>query len=427
MSYSYLLASWGSSGNMNPLLTAGRQLRRKGHSVRVLADPAMRGEVEAADFEFISWTRAPFGIDADPMDFSDIKEWMRQALFDPTAAYAADTQDELRRVPTDAVLCIDVLFGAVIAAEALGLPVALLSPHVSIRPLPGVPPASTSLMQPKTAEERAEIAAINDQLLALLNEFLPAFNAARANLGLSPFADMFAIFDRADRVLLATSEAFDFKADSVPGNFRYIGPLLDEPSWSKPWQAPWPAQSARPRVLIAASTGAQGQGGLVQSVISAMATVDADAVLTAGPNLNIEQLTAPPNVHLLPSAPHNAVMKDVSLVVTQGGHGTVNRALISGLPMLILPNGRDQGANAARVESNGAGLQLPPTAAESEIAAAVNRLIKEPHFRAAAKRIGEAIKADIATCALVHEMEMVVEARRKPRRAGRARSVRSTA
>ena len=77
--------------------------------------------------------------------------------------------------------------------------------------------------------------------------------------------------------------------------------------------------------------------------------------------LNIADLRAPKNVHLMRGAPHDAVMKDVSLVVTQGGHGTVCRALINGLPQLILPNGRDQGDNAARVEVKGAGLRLPPT------------------------------------------------------------------
>ena len=36
MSHNFLLVSWGTSGNLNPLLTAGRQLRRCGHRVRVM-------------------------------------------------------------------------------------------------------------------------------------------------------------------------------------------------------------------------------------------------------------------------------------------------------------------------------------------------------------------------------------------------------
>jgi UDP:flavonoid glycosyltransferase YjiC (YdhE family) len=120
-------------------------------------------------------------------------------------------------------------------------------------------------------------------------------------------------------------------------------------------------------------------------------------------------------VHLLRSAPHNTVMQEVALVISQGGHGTVNRALVNGVPLLILPMGRDQGANAMRVEAKGAGLRLPPTASEAAIASAAARLIFEPNFRLAARRLGEAIKADIDRAGLVQEMEAIVAAHRRDR------------
>lgn len=412
MSYSFLLASWGSSGNLNPLLTGGRQLRRNGHRVRVIADPAMRDEVKAAGFDHVTWNRAPTGRAADPTDCSDLSEWIRRAVFNPAAAYAADIRDEAGRLPTDAVLSLDVLFGAVLGAEAADLPVAMLSPHVSIRPLPGVPPAASGLGQPATPEERVEVAAANDRWADFLNGFLPTLNEACAQMGVAGLSHVVDIFDRPDRLLLAVSRAFDFRAASLPENLRYVGPLLDQPSWSEPWRAPWTARSDRPRALIACSTGAQGQGELVQRIINAMGLVEVEAVATAGPNVSIDELRAPENVRLLHSAPHDTIMKEVSLVVTQGGHGTVNRALINGLPLLVLPLGRDQGDNAARVEAKGAGIRLPPTASEAEIAAAMNRLIQEPHFRAAARHLGDAITADMDGSKLVREMETIVAIRR---------------
>ncbi|MFK4655848.1 MGT family glycosyltransferase [Bradyrhizobium japonicum] len=412
MSYHFLLASWGTLGNLSPLLTAARRLHRNGHHIRVMADPAMRSEVEASGFAFVAWRRAPTGKAADPVDVSDVKDFLRQAVFDPAALYAADVRDEIGRMPTDAVLVLDVLFGAALGAEASGVPFALLSPHVSIRPLPGMPPATSGLRQPKTPEERAEVDAANARLAETLNVFLPSLNRARADLGLPLLADVYDLFDRANRLLLATSRAFDFQADSLPDNFRYVGPLLDVPNWSKSrqteaWRAPWSAQSGRPRGLIACSTGAQGQRELFQRIITAMEAVEIDALATAGPNVDVADLRAPNNVHLVRGAPHDLVMKDVSVVISQGGHGTTTRSLINGLPQLILPMGRDQAANAARVEAKGAGLQLPPTASEAEIAAAVNRLIAEPQFRKAARLLGEAMKVDIDRSGLVDEMEAI--------------------
>jgi UDP:flavonoid glycosyltransferase YjiC (YdhE family) len=306
-----------------------------------------------------------------------------------------------------------------------------------------MPPATSGLGQPKTPQERAEVDAANAGLAAALNGFLPILNRARADLRLPMLADVMDLFDRADRLLLATSQAFDFQADSLPDNFRYVGPLLDVPTWSKSsqekslqeskslqaesWQAPWSAQSERPRVLVACSTGAQGQRDLFQRILDAIGTIDVEALVTTGPNLDVADLRAPKNVHVLRGAPHDLVMKEVSLVVSQGGHGTVTRSLVNALPQLILPMARDQTGNAARVEAKGAGLRLPPTASEVEMAAAMNRLLTEPQFKEAARRIGDAIKADIDRSCLADEMEMIAAAGRRPSQQPLRRQLEGTA
>ncbi|MDL2403560.1 glycosyltransferase [Rhizobium mayense] len=377
-----------------------------------MADPEMQREVAAAGFDFVCWRRAPIGIDADPTCFSDMRDWFQKAVFGPAPAYAADIHDEIGRVPTDAVVAIDMLFGAVLGAEAAGVPIALLSPHVSLRPLPGIPPATSGLVQPQTPEERIATAAANEDWVCFLNQFLSLLNEARAGLGLSGLASTVNLFERADRYLLAISRTFDFAADLLPDNVRYVGPLLEQPNWSKSWNAPWPVDPNRPRVLVACSSGAQGQDDLVQRIISALGTLDVYAVATIGPHVDAGKLVAPTNVHLLHGAPHDVVMKEVCLVVTQGGHGTVSRGLINGLPQLVLPNGRDQGDNAARVVSKGAGLRLSPSASEAEIADAVTQLLQEPCYPAAARRLGDGIKAEIAASGLVDELEAMVAKRR---------------
>ncbi|MEY9922150.1 UDP:flavonoid glycosyltransferase YjiC (YdhE family) [Bradyrhizobium japonicum] len=397
MSYDFLLASWGTLGNLSPLLTAARRLHRNGHHIRVMADPAMRSEVEASGFAFVAWRRAPTGKAADPVDVSDVKDFLRQAVFDPAALYAADVRDEIGRMPTDAVLVLDVLFGAALGAEASGEPFALLSPHVSNRkrrksapkstpPMPGWPKHSMCFCQVSTA--RVPIWVFRLSQMSTICSIGPTGFCSRP------------------------VECSTFKLTRCPRISATSGPLLDVPNWSKSrqteaWRAPWSAQSGRPRGLIACSTGAQGQRELFQRIITAMEAVEIDALATAGPNVDVADLRAPNNVHLVRGAPHDLVMKDVSVVISQGGHGTTTRSLINGLPQLILPMGRDQAANAARVEAKGAGLQLPPTASEAEIAAAVNRLIAEPQFRKAARLLGEAMKVDIDRSGLVDEMEAI--------------------
>jgi UDP:flavonoid glycosyltransferase YjiC (YdhE family) len=239
MPHNFLVASWGSPGHLGPTLTAAQQLRNRGHSVRFIARDDARAAVEAAGYSFASWRRTPSFTPIAPDG-----EWMRRAydqlLFGPAAARAADTRDEIDRAPTDALISDIALFGSTLAAEAASIPSALLSPTISLRPLPGVPPIGSGMLSPHTPEARAEVEAADNRFIAVMNEWLPMLNEARASQDLFPVDHVLELFDRAARLLLAMSPAFDFPADDLPENVRYIGPLLDSSDWSKPWTAPWP-------------------------------------------------------------------------------------------------------------------------------------------------------------------------------------------
>jgi MGT family glycosyltransferase len=410
MPYNILIASWGGAGHLGPTLTAASQLRSHGHGVRFISRPDARTEIEAAGFGFVTWQRTPsFSPIANNRD--GLPYAYDHLLFGPAAARAADTRDEIERTPTDALLSDSALFGSTLAAEATGIPCALLSPTISLRPLPGVPPIGSHLPAPRTPGDRVAVDAATDRFVALMSEWLPMLNDARASHHLAPVQQVLDLFDRADRFLIAMSAAFDFAADYFPDNVRYIGPLLDRSDWSQRWTAPWPSQSDSPRVLVSFSTTNQDQAEALQRAVNAVALAGMDGVATVGPALDIAELAAPQNVTLLPSAPHDAVMQEVSVVVTHGGHGTVSRALSHGLPVLVMPMGRDQNDIALRVEACGAGLILTPGACEAEIASALVRLTYDTQFVVASRRLADAIALEISSERLVSEMEEMVEAR----------------
>jgi UDP:flavonoid glycosyltransferase YjiC (YdhE family) len=180
-----------------------------------------------------------------------------------------------------------------------------------------------------------------------MNEWLPMLKEARASLRLAPIGHVLALFDRPARFLIAMSAAFDFPADFLPSNVRYIGPLLDSSDGSEPWSGPWSHGSDRPRALVSFSTKNQDQADVLQRTINAVGRIDMDVVATLGPALEGVSLHAPENVRLVPSAPHDAGHEGSLLVVTHGGHGAVSCALSHGMPLLVMPFGRDQGDIAA--------------------------------------------------------------------------------
>ncbi|WP_280951421.1 glycosyltransferase, partial [Methylobacterium radiotolerans] len=75
--------------------------------------------------------------------------------------------------------------------------------------------------------------------------------------------------------------------------------------------------------------------------------------MTTGPNVGAADLDAPAAVRVVAAASHDALMARADLVVCQGGHGTVSRALLHGVPLLVIPLARDQADNAARCAPRG--------------------------------------------------------------------------
>jgi UDP:flavonoid glycosyltransferase YjiC (YdhE family) len=152
----------------------------------------------------------------------------------------------------------------------------------------------------------------------------------------------------------------------------------------------------RPRVLASLSTIQwPGQDAVAQRLLDALGGLDVDAVFTTGPALERASLPAPRNVELHHWVDHAELMPEVDLVIGHGGHTTTMRALAHDLPLLMLPMHPmvDQPMVARVVAEHGAGLALPRTASPEVIRQAVDRLLDEPGFTAAAAAIGAQIRA----------------------------------
>ncbi len=418
----FLFVWWEGGGNVPPLVAIVRRLVSLGHRVRVLSDPCNRDEFTQAGAEFVSYTRAPKRRTKRPED-DYVRDWearnplqlvrivMERSLVGPALGVAQDTLEEIERRRPDALGVMDFTFGGLLAAEKARIPVAIIAPHILLRPAPGVPPFGPGFMPARGVAGR-----LRDRLVAAISNRsfqtgLPSMNAHRAVLGLPPVRSLWEMMDRADRDLILTSPSFDFVASPPPHNVRYAGPVLDDPVWVSDWVNPWPEAHPDPLVLVGLSSTFQNQGGLVQRILDAVSSMHVRAVVTLGPALEPAQFSAPLNARIFVSAPHSKVLAHSSAMITHAGHGSVIRGLASGVPLLCIPMGRDQNDVAARVVHRGAGLQLKVGAGPDRIRAALGRLIHEPHFRQSAVALGEAIRRDAANSTVVDELVQVADTR----------------
>jgi len=409
---SFLITTWEGGGSVGPALTVARKLLDAGHEVRVMSDECNRPESEAIGARFRSWTRAPNRTDRcretefiRDWDADTIADGMTQALLAIVAGkareYAEDVIEELGREPADLVIGSELILGVELACGVLNQPCVVLGCNSVMFPFDGAPVPGP----PLTPEQAAAFQPVLGQLAESFERARPALNAARVHFRLPPLDNMWNQVLAAKKILVGVSRAFDFGPATDSERCAYVGPQLDEVQWADEWEGRAASADDRPLVLVAFSTTFQNHIGSLQRVADALGQLPVRGLITLGPTILPEEISAPANVELVESAPHNQVMKEASLIVTHGGHGTVARGLLHDLPMLVMPHGRDQDGNALRVVAHGAGLMLPPSAGADVIRDALSRLLAENSFREGAARLGAVMRHELRDCDIVAELE----------------------
>ena len=397
----FLMAVWEGGGTLPPEMEVARKLIARGHTVRVIGDPTVEPMARAAGCGFTPWVQAPHRENLDPST-DIIGDWrfknplqlfaraVDALLCGPAAQFAADTLAELDRHPADMVLADTVLTGALMAAEARNLPRAALVPNIYICPAPGIPPIGVGFAQARGPLGRVRDHAIGAVMDRMWRRGIPAINNARMGLGLAPVTTIWEQNNLVDAVFVLTSPSFDFKADRLPPNVRYVGAQIEDPSWADPWQPPWPSDNRRPLALVGLSSTFQNQVPVLRRVIAGFEGLDARGLVTVGPAIDPAVFSdAPANVVVIRSAPHGQVLKQTSVCVTHCGHGTTLKALAHGVPLVCIPMGRDQHDTAARVTASGAGIRLKPTATSAQIREAIRTVLAGPYRKAAEKLAAE--------------------------------------
>ena len=404
-----------AGGNVPPQMSIARRLAARGHDVHVLADRAVEREAVRAGCSFHAFRSAPQHNmrdkradvirDWEPASpLARIRRMGDHVMFGPAAAYARDLLETADCVQPDA-LAVDCLsFGAIVGAEKSGIPAALLVHFPIHAPAEGVTPFGFGLHPAQGPLGKFRDRALLAVMRRLFQFGLGPVNAARLELGLAPVREVFDQFHVLSRSLILTSREYDFVPAGLPTTVRYVGPQLDDPAWPEPWAPPGSANPEGRLVVASLGSTYQRQEKAFGAIVQALGDLPVRGFATLGA-LDPPASPPPRNVTVVPSAPHSSVLPFASAVVCHGGHGTVMKALAHGLPLVVMPFGRDQKDNGARVEVIGAGLSLSSNAGPARIAVAIRRVLEEPGFREAAQRVAAIIRRDVKEDRAVSEME----------------------
>jgi UDP:flavonoid glycosyltransferase YjiC (YdhE family) len=184
---------------------------------------------------------------------------------------------------------------------------------------------------------------------------LPPINRIRADLNLRPVASIDEFLRRAPLMLVASGKPFQYSQTDWGDAVQMIGPCVLDPA---PDAIPdWLGTIDRPIVLVTTSSEKQADTKLILTAMAALADEPIYVVATVPAGQPNEYATSP-GATVCRFVPHGLVLNRAVCAVTHGGMGATQKALTHGVPVCVVPFGRDQFEVARRVEVARCGTRL---------------------------------------------------------------------
>ncbi|MEV6557506.1 nucleotide disphospho-sugar-binding domain-containing protein [Nocardia sp. NPDC051756] len=347
-----------AKGHLYPIAPVLAELVSRGHQVTVMTLP---GSEKALSPLGVTVRELPPALAHDTLNDWAAKSQI-SALRAAVRALTSRIPDEIAAIRSaiaaerpDALLIDITTPGAQIYAAASGLPWASWAPMLLPIPSRDVPPFGPGFFPKTGALGRARDNSVQWVLNRMWNEVLPLLNQARQYYGLPALDNTLDYLRQPPLLLNFTAPPFDDLHTDWPASVRQIGPSLWAPNAARP---AWLDEIDRPLAIVTCSTEFQDDGRLAQVAMDALADSELFTVVTSGA-IDPATFDIPSNARVEAFLPHHLLLDHASVVVSHGGMGITQKALAAGVPVCVVPFGRDQSEVARRVVSNGAGTWIP--------------------------------------------------------------------
>jgi rhamnosyltransferase subunit B len=387
-----LLVTFGSSGDVNPIIGLGLALQRAGMEATVMTNGFFEAEVRSAGLEFVSVSTADeYESIAACSDLWHPRRGLARVA-DAWVQLLSPTYEAIRDhyVPGRTVVAASgQSFGARVAQEHLGVPLATvqMQPAVfrSLYDTPRLPIGPSTEWQPRWIKRLVYRLAdwfLDRELAAPVNAFrrqfqLPPVRRVMADWWLSP-----------QRVIGLFPDWFGAPQPDWPPHSLLSGfPLYDGATdGSLPAEAEQFLDGGEPPVVFTAGTAMRHGETFFRAAVEACGLLARRGLLLTGYSQQLPT-NLPRAVRAFDYLPFGPLLPRCAAIVHHGGIGTTSQSLAAGIPQLIMPMAFDQPDNAARAERLGVARVLAPRAFRAPaVASALEQLIDQPPVAAACRR-----------------------------------------
>lgn len=190
-----------------------------------------------------------------------------------------------------------------------------------------------------------------------------------------------------DMTLVFTSREF-FGDMNLPGNYQFVGPVIQHRPGEIPfnWDAFYAMKHPR-KILISIGTTFDHahKKDFFAKVIEALRNEPVSVIVVSDPDLFDEW---PDNFMVQARVPQLALLIQMDAVVCHAGHNTVCETLSHGLPMVVIPIAYDQSHVAGRVVQAESGIRLNfKRFNPGHLRVAIREVLKDPKYKHAARQI----------------------------------------
>jgi MGT family glycosyltransferase len=388
----FLLAAFGDPGHAFPMIALGRELAARGHEVLLQTWEKWREDVEREGMVF---DRAP-EYAVWPSSGEPLKPYQA------AVRAAEETVPLVRSFDPHAVVADILTLAAALAAKMDERPWATLVPHVLPTGEPGFPVYSSGARLPRTSFGRRFWRLFDPLVARGAVQGREELNEARRRVGLPPFDHVHGGTSR-ELALIATFPQLEYPRERWEPWMKVTGPLL----WERPFGDVELPPGDEPLVLIAPSTSQDPDQRMLGAALEGLADEPVRVLASTNRRPPPKPLAVPPNAMLVDWLSYSRTMPLCDAVVCHAGHGTVARALASGVPLVACPAAGDMAENAARVAWADVGVSLPRRLTSPRgVKLAVRKLLSDPSYKARAAELGRWAAEHDGAAAAADELEL---------------------
>ncbi|MFN4830767.1 MAG: glycosyltransferase [Pseudanabaena sp.] len=384
-----------ATGHLNPMITLGYELKKRGHQVTVInvLDAKEKAKNAGLDFKVYAEHTCPLGFTPDSLvkmgelSGMDAFRYTIELFQQGAIRMMKEGIDAVRNAHVDLLLIDQASFGASSVAEYLEIPFISVSCALMLNRDEFVPPLNFGWIYSDSLWARLRNQIGYKLLDRLVKPIVETINEYRRSWNLSPFIHANDAYSKLAQICQQPVE-FEFPRQQLPDCFHFTG-SFHNPLSRATVDFPYEKLNGKPLIYASMGTIQNRLLSIFNQIAEACQDLDAQLIISLGGSAEPDSL---PNFAgdpiVVKYAPQLEILQKAQLTITHAGLNTVLESLSCGVPMVAIPIANDQPGVASRIAWTETGVVIPvKKLTVPKLRNAVQTVLTQPKYRDNAKKM----------------------------------------